>query len=272
MRTLLVVITLFVVAAVSVSCGDSGESEMTTRGGKPVKSGDEGGAGKSQTVWYLDSDGDSYGDPNVSQAVKRQPDGYVADNTDCDDANPMVNPGATEKCDGQDTNCDGNSDAGIPCDDENPCTTNDACDGMGMCEGTPVNCDDGNPCTQDYCDGTGQCTHVPQDNLCDDGIPCTEDICDPTQEGCSHVLPSNMCIINDQCFTEGERNPENECQECNPSVDQYGWSNRAAESGMTCCGGQFVDTRTNVQHCGGCGAACPEGYVCVDGVCVDPNR
>ena len=45
-----------------------------------------------ETIWFLDSDGDGYGDLQefINQCV--QPDGYVLDNTDCDDMNALVNP------------------------------------------------------------------------------------------------------------------------------------------------------------------------------------
>ena len=69
------------------------------------------------TSAYPDADGDGFGDPNgvpVSVCANAQPPaGYVANNTDCNDADPAINPLASDaNCDGIDNNCNGSIDEG----------------------------------------------------------------------------------------------------------------------------------------------------------------
>ena len=64
-------------------------------------------AGQTPRTWYIDRDGDGFGDPNTRLLSCNQPPGYVANAADCNDYNPQSYPGATEVCDGRDTNCDG---------------------------------------------------------------------------------------------------------------------------------------------------------------------
>ncbi len=63
-------------------------------------------------AWYADTDQDGFGDGAVSTEACTPPDGHVADNTDCDDADDEVYPGATEVCDGDDEDCDNVVDNG----------------------------------------------------------------------------------------------------------------------------------------------------------------
>jgi hypothetical protein len=58
-------------------------------------------------TWYVDADGDGFGDPATALTAWSQPAGYVADATDCDDTTADVHPGATERCDGEDGDCNG---------------------------------------------------------------------------------------------------------------------------------------------------------------------
>jgi len=55
---------------------------------------------------------------------------------------------------------------GLPCSDGSVCTQGDVCKD-GACAGKPITCDDGNPCTTDFCDKAKGC-----DSTLADGTPC----------------------------------------------------------------------------------------------------
>ena len=57
-------------------------------------------------TWYLDGDGDGYGDPNAPHVSCAPAENEVADDTDCNDADATIHPGAFEACDGIDNDCD----------------------------------------------------------------------------------------------------------------------------------------------------------------------
>ena len=62
------------------------------------------------STWYSDVDGDDYGDPSSSRTACSEPAGYTDNGDDCNDADPAVNPDATEICNGSDDDCDGETD------------------------------------------------------------------------------------------------------------------------------------------------------------------
>lgn len=71
---------------------------------------DEGMAG---STWYVDADGDGYGDEATAEQLCTDPtSGYAQEAGDCDDTDPTVYTGAPELCDGADNGCDGGDDAG----------------------------------------------------------------------------------------------------------------------------------------------------------------
>ncbi|RYZ47088.1 MAG: hypothetical protein EOO72_00385 [Myxococcaceae bacterium] len=60
--------------------------------------------------FYPDNDGDTFGDMKVTTPTRacEAPDGYVEDNSDCNDASALIHPATTEQfCDGEDDNCSG---------------------------------------------------------------------------------------------------------------------------------------------------------------------
>ncbi len=71
---------------------------------------DEAGAIGERT-WYADADADGFGGTATTKACD-QPQGYVAGGGDCNDAAIGVHPGATERCNGADDDCDGLADNG----------------------------------------------------------------------------------------------------------------------------------------------------------------
>ena len=62
-------------------------------------------------TYFVDADGDGYGDPDNEVEWCAKAEGYVEDNTDCDDSDATVNPAAEEILDdGIDNDCDTNLD------------------------------------------------------------------------------------------------------------------------------------------------------------------
>jgi hypothetical protein len=132
----------------------------------------------------------------------------VADGTSCSNGNP---------CDGEETCRQGACVMGTPpdCGDNNPCTQ-DGCAPQSGCQHT--NLPDGTNCGGGLC-GTAACASgecIPGDpTICDDQNSCTHDYCDP-QTGCGHeALPdgwecgkckmcaSALCVEIPDCQTDG---------------------------------------------------------------------
>ena len=65
-------------------------------------------------AWYTDADGDGYGDDGSEQRACLPIPDTISTPGDCDDADPAVNPDATEVCGGGDEDCDGQIDDADP--------------------------------------------------------------------------------------------------------------------------------------------------------------
>jgi hypothetical protein len=116
-------------------------------------------------------------------------------------------------------------DPAVACDDNNLCTLVDSCIG-GECIGNdPIDCNDGELCTDDICDiVTGECAYANNEAKCDDKNPCTtndtcgngfcfggdwltcnddnlctEDSCQPAEGGCVFTPTTDPCDDGNPC-------------------------------------------------------------------------
>ena len=128
---------------------------------------DEDDASNAST-WYADSDGDSYGDSAVTTVACNQPSAYVSDDTDCDDTDSSVNPGATEACNGVDDDCDTQVDEGFTGTPKTWYADSDG-DGEGDGASTTVDCNQptGYVANDDDCDDTDSSINTSGTEVCD---------------------------------------------------------------------------------------------------------
>ena len=122
---------------------------------------------------------------------------------------------------GEPTQCQSAAD----CDDGDSCTE-DTCEATGICAHVPVVCDDGLDCTADSCDPvSGQCVYEPDDALCDDGDACTGlETCDAVA-GCVEGTPV-VCSDGQACTLD----------QCNPADGSCSYPQvETCQSGDGCC-------------------------------------
>jgi hypothetical protein len=140
------------------------------------------------------------------------PDGAGCGLLDCNDANAGVHPGAPERCNAADDDCDlqvdEEPDASSSC--ATACTATATC-AAGSCVTTPVVCDDANPCTSDACLPASGCQFTAQPNglSCSDGNVCSgEEIC----QGGNCTNPPDLDCDDDNACTTDTCGPPNGCR------------------------------------------------------------
>ena len=102
-------------------------------------------------TWYVDDDGDGYGNPYDSVEACEAPLGYVSNDDDCYDQDAQTHPGAAEECgDGIDTDCDGDSGSEYGCVGECTCDCHCTCSSCSF----DVVCEASTSCGSGGCGGS----------------------------------------------------------------------------------------------------------------------
>ncbi len=144
---------------------------------------------------YLDYDGDGYGNSDYADTFCDRPDGWVETAGDCDDRAPRRHPGAEERCDDADDDCDGEVDED-PVDGATWWLDGDG-DGYGGEGGSVVACDlpTGYAEGADDCDDADSAVSPGAEELCDDEV---DNDCDGGAGACS---PSGEISASDADIT-----------------------------------------------------------------------
>ena len=151
-----------------------------------------------QLVFFHDEDGDTFGDPTLAVNRCEASEGLVADNTDCDDAQAAVNPGAQEVCDSLDNDCDSLID-----DDDDSLFPNEGVlsyadtdgDGYGDPSSSALTCVVPAGFTEDNSD-------------CDDadiGLnPAADEVCDSVDNDCDRLIDLDDDSLTDAFTAYGD--------------------------------------------------------------------
>ncbi|MCB9766044.1 MAG: putative metal-binding motif-containing protein [Alphaproteobacteria bacterium] len=164
----------------------------------------------TQSTFYMDDDGDGYGDPDDAVQACEAPSGATTDSSDCDDADAAVNPAASEVCDGVDNDCD----ALVDDDDDSLDTSTQAtwyADGDGDGYGDPDS-------------ATASCTQasgtVSDSSDCDDADaavnPAATEVCDGVDNDCDGVTDPPSAADADTWYADSDGDGFGDAS--NPSV------------------------------------------------------
>ncbi|MEL6341699.1 MAG: putative metal-binding motif-containing protein [Myxococcota bacterium] len=134
-------------------------------------------AATDASTWYRDRDEDGYGDPEDSRKACTAPDGYIADDADCDDTDEDISPDGEEVCNDADDDCNGETDEASASDAATWYRDRDS-DGFGDVTESTVACDapEGYVSDATDCDDTRGFTY-----------PGAEEVCDARDNDCDDV-------------------------------------------------------------------------------------
>jgi len=150
---------------------------------------------------------------------------------------------------------------GEDCDDGDPCTANECQGGVCIVTG-PTDCDDGIGCTIDSCVLPMGCVNMPDNTLCNDFLSCTDNICDPMND-C--IFTPNDASCDDGVFCTLDK--------CSLAVDCLNTPlNSRCDNGDICDGAEKCIPGHPMADAAGCVPGvpfnCDDQNECTDDSCV----
>ncbi|MCB9674046.1 MAG: putative metal-binding motif-containing protein [Alphaproteobacteria bacterium] len=144
----------------------------------------------SAVAWHRDVDGDGFGAGAASTSCAMPADA-VFDDSDCDDADPAIFPGADEHCDGVDEDCSGIADD-FPVDGIESFADADG-DGYGDESVLTIGCLGTGPDAGGDCDDADAGVH-----------PGAAETCNGTDDDCNGVLDDGPGLASEPFWPDGD--------------------------------------------------------------------
>ncbi len=187
-------------------------------------------------TWYIDADSDEYGSTDYTLVQCEQPGGYVPDDNDCDDLDGEINPGADERCNGVDDDCDGDIDEDDAIDATTWYADSDA-DGYGDIDDSLVQCEE----PSGYVDNDGDCddnddaVSPDEDELCstaldddcdgdvneDDAADASDWYADDDNDGYGDSSNSQTACDQPSDYVSDSGDCDDKDADANPGADEY---------------------------------------------------
>jgi hypothetical protein len=176
---------------------------------------------------------------------------------DCEDGNPCTHNECSDRGRCRSIQLEVPESSCTPGSPPSACSI-DICSAQAACQRVPK-CDDGNPCTNDLCDGDGFCSYSPRA----DGTGCTADACGSAGTCQTHVDASGSTTV---CVGAA-------CDDYNPCTEDACGANGSCthtdKTSGTPCGTDHNDCR--LSRCNGRGS-CVVKVAAENATCLNPNN